>query len=120
MTSLVPAPSSTSILWLAVVPGGVDEGAAGGRSRSSTYPWAFCFVNLTRCAIAQALVLALLVVETEPGADAGLGLGDAGIGVEIDLLVFKAPPQPLDEDIVHATALAIHADRDRMALQKAG
>jgi hypothetical protein len=44
-------------------------------------------------------VLALLVIKAEPGADAGLGLGDTGIGVEVDLLVFEAAPQPLDEDI---------------------
>src|SRR3954453_8388899 len=28
------------------------------------------------------------------------------------LLVFETAPQPLDEDVVHAPALAIHADRD--------
>ena len=70
----------------------MGEGAAGRRSRSSTYPRAFCFVDLARRAIAQALVLTLLVIEAEPGADAGLGLGDAGIGVEVDLLVFEAAP----------------------------
>src|SRR5438309_6918170 len=84
--------------------GNVGEGAAGRRSRSSTYPRAFCFVGLARCAIAQALVLALLVIKAEPGADAGLGLGDTGIGVEVDLLVFEAAPQPLDEDVVHVAA----------------
>ena len=78
----------------------MGEGAAGRRSRSSTYPGAFCFVGLARRAIAQALVLALLVIKVEPGADAGLGLGDADIGVEVDLLVFEAAPQPLDEDVV--------------------
>src|SRR5262249_54311901 len=96
------------------------EGASGRRSRSSTYPPAFCFVGLTRSAIAQALVLALLVIKTEPGADAGLGLGDTGIGVEVDLLVFQAAPQPLDEDFALVAALAIHADGDRMALQGVG
>ena len=68
----------------------MGEGTAGRRSRSSTYPPAFCFVGLTRRAIAQALVLTLLVIKAEPGADAGLGLGDAGVGVEVDLLVFEA------------------------------
>ena len=70
--------------------GDVGEGGAGRRSRSSTYPRAFYFVDLARRAIAQALVLPLLVIEVEPGADAGLGLGDAGICVEVDLLVFEA------------------------------
>jgi hypothetical protein len=43
-------------------------------------------------------VLPLLVVGVELGADAGLGIGDAGIGVKVDLLVFKAAPQPLDKE----------------------
>src|ERR1700682_1625755 len=73
--------------------GDVGEGAAGRRSRSSTYPRAFCFVGLARRAIAQALGLARLVIKAEPGADAGLG--HAGIGVEVDLLVFEASPPNL-------------------------
>ena len=65
-------------------------------------------------------MLTLLVIKAEPGADAGLGLGDAGVGVEVDLLVFEAAPQPLDENVVHIAALAIHADGDLVALQGAG
>src|SRR5262249_39023999 len=82
--------------------------------------WWLCFVDLARRAIAQALVLALFVIEVEPGADPSLSLGDAGIGVEIDLLVFEAAPQPLDEDVVHIATLAIHADRDCVVLQRTG
>ena len=78
--------------------GDVDEGAAGRRSRSSISSGILLRKPDAVCD-SPGLVLALLVVETEPGADAGLGLGDAGIGVEIDLLVFKAPPQPLDESL---------------------
>src|SRR6516162_2551628 len=100
--------------------GDVGQGAAGRRNRSSTYPPAFCFVGLTRRAIAQALVLALLIIKAEPGADADLGPGDTGTGVEVDLLVFEAAPQPLDEDVVHVAALAIPADGDRVALQGVG
>src|SRR6202040_3807163 len=100
--------------------GDVGEGAAGRRSRSSPYPPAFCFVGLTRRAIAQALVLALLVIKAEPGADAGLGLGDTGIGVEVDLLVFQATPQSLDKDVVHESPFAVHADGDLVALQRGG
>ena len=55
---------------------------------------------------------ALLIVEIEPGANIGFGLGYTRIGVEVDLLVFAASPQPLDEDVVHAPALAVHADRN--------
>src|SRR5438128_6789868 len=75
---------------------------AGRQSRSSTYPQAF-LVNLPRRAIAEALVLALLVVEIEPGANTGFGLGHTRMVVEVDLLVFEALPQPLDQDIVHAS-----------------
>ena len=77
---------------------GSGGSAAGRHRRSSTYPQAF-LVNLPWRAIAEALVLALLVVEVEPGADAGLGLGDRRVSVEVDLLVFEAAPQPLDEDV---------------------
>src|ERR1051325_5543908 len=49
-----------------------------------------------------------------------LGLGDTGMGIEIDLLVFKAAPQPLDENVVPVPALAVHADSDSVALQRAG
>jgi hypothetical protein len=53
-------------------------------------------------------VLARLVIEAEPGADAHLGLGDTGVGVEVDLLVFEAPPQPLDEDVVRVGLTETH------------
>ena len=65
-------------------------------------------------------MLALVIVEAEPSANAGLGLGDRRIGIEVDFLVFEAPPQSLDEDVVHAAPLAIHADRYLVALQGAG
>jgi len=65
-------------------------------------------------------MLALVIVKAEPAANASLGLGDARIGIEVDLLVFEAAPQPLDEDVVHATALAVHADHDAVPLQGAG
>src|SRR5215468_6449349 len=90
---------------------GSGGSAAGRQGRSSPYPQAL-LVNLPRRAIAEALVLALVVVEVEPGANTRLGLGHSRIGVEIDLLVFEAAPQPFDEDVVHAAALAIHAYRD--------
>src|ERR1700694_4287330 len=80
--------------------------AAGRQSRSSTYPPALCFVHLPRRAIAMALMLALLVVEAEPVPDPGRRFGNARIGVSVHLLILQAAPQPLDEDVVHAAALA--------------
>ena len=65
-------------------------------------------------------MLALDVVKVQPGADTGLGFGHGGIGMEVDLLVFEAAPQPLDKDVVHASALAVHADHDPVPFQGAG
>ena len=65
-------------------------------------------------------MLALRVVKVQPGADAGLGFGYCRISVEVDLLVFETAPQPLDEDVVHAPALAVHADHDPVPFQGAG
>src|SRR5205814_9978657 len=90
---------------------GSGGSAAGRQRRSSTYPQAF-LVNLSRRAIAEALVLALFVVEVEPGANTSLRLDYIRIGVEVDLLVFQAAPQPLDEDVVHAAAFSVHTDRN--------
>src|SRR5438309_6333917 len=98
---------------------GSGGSAAGRHRRSSTYPQAF-LVNLPRRAITQALVLALRVVKVQPGANTGLGFGHTRISMEVDLLVFEAAPQPLDKDVVHAAAFAVHADRDAMPLQGAG
>ena len=56
-------------------------------------------------------MLALLVVEIEPRANTGFGLGHTRIGVEVDLLVFEASPQPLDEDVVHAAAPRLREGR---------
>ena len=52
------------------------------------------------------------VVEVEVAADRGAGLADAVVGAQIDLLVFDAAPQPLDEDVVAPSAFAVHADGD--------
>src|SRR5580704_6066444 len=65
-------------------------------------------------------MLAFVVVKAEPGANPSLGLGNVLIGIEVDFLVFETAPQPLDKDIVHAAAFAVHADRDAMPLQGAG
>ena len=47
------------------------------------------------------------VVEGQIPADPGAGLGDAGASSQVDLLIFDAPPQTLDEDVVAPGALAI-------------
>src|SRR5439155_26882037 len=98
---------------------GSGGSAAGRQRRSSTYPQAFV-VNLSRRAIAEALVLALGVVKVQPGANTGLGFGHSRISVEVELFVFETAPQPLDKDVVHAAAFAVHADRDALPLQGTG
>src|SRR5213078_5401444 len=42
------------------------------------------------------------------------------VGSQINLLVFDAAPQPLDEHVVAPSAFAIHADRDAVAGEDAG
>lgn len=48
------------------------------------------------------------VVEGQIPADPGTGFGYAGIGPQVDLFVFDAPPETLDEDIVAPSPLAIY------------
>ena len=55
-------------------------------------------------------MLAFIVVKAEPSANPSLGLGNVLIGIEVDFLVFQAAPQPLDKDVVHAAALAVHTE----------
>jgi hypothetical protein len=59
------------------------------------------------------------IVEIEVSADRVAGLADAFIGALVHLLVFGAAPQPLDEDVVAACALAVHADGDAVAGEQA-
>ena len=47
-----------------------------------------------------------------PARRQGLCLRHRGISLEIVLLLFQAPPQPFDENIVQIPALAVHADQD--------
>jgi len=60
------------------------------------------------------------VVEVQISADRYEGLGHAVVAFEINLLVFDAAPQPLDEDVVASRALVIHADRNAVLDRHAG
>ena len=60
------------------------------------------------------------VVEADPLADDLFGLEAVGQVVQVDHLVFERAPQPLDEDVVHAAAPAVHGDRDACILERAG
>src|SRR6201993_1728620 len=50
------------------------------------------------------------VIKVKIPADRISCLGDSFVGSQIDLLVFDAAPQPLDEHVVPPGALAVHAD----------
>src|SRR3954468_1850979 len=60
------------------------------------------------------------VVEVEIPADRSTGLGDGAVSSEVDLLVLDRSPEPLDEDIVAPSALAVHADPDPITGQYPG
>src|ERR1035438_1175925 len=70
-----------------------------------------------RRAIVQRLMRPLVIVERQPPADAPARLGHRTIRLDEYLLVFKASPQPLDEDVVQIPPLAIHADPNPASLQ---
>ncbi len=53
---------------------------------------------------------ALGVVEHYPVADYAPGVEAVGDFFEIDRFLFQGPPEPFDEDVVHAAAPAIHRD----------
>src|SRR5258708_23443101 len=65
-------------------------------------------------------MVGVVFVEKQPSPDAGLSGGDVAIGMQVNLLVFEDPAQPLDEEVVHAAPLAIHANGDLVPAQHAG
>ena len=60
------------------------------------------------------------VVEVQILSDGSARFGHVGVGLQVDLLVFDALPDALDEDVVAPGALAIHADPDAVGDQQAG
>ena len=77
-------------------------------------------VGLIRGAVVKARMWATAIVEVEISADRATGLADAFIGSQIDLLVFDATPQPLNEHVVPPGPFAIHADGDAVAGKQTG
>ena len=51
-----------------------------------------------------------VVVALEPFRKTPVQGWQCGVLEEVDPFVFHAPPEPLDEDVVHPSAFAIHAD----------
>jgi hypothetical protein len=59
------------------------------------------------------------IIKVQVAADRSAGLANAVVGLEINLLVFNAAPQSLDEHVVPPGALAVHADGDPVFDQNA-
>ena len=59
------------------------------------------------------------IVELEIALQTLPCLGDRIIGVQVDLLIFHAFPEPLDQHVVDPAALAVHADLDAVPLDQA-
>src|ERR1700760_5038110 len=77
----------------------------------------FAGENRTRRPITQSLAETLLVVKPQPAANALARLCNRAIGFDEHVLVLQAAPQPLDEDVVQESPLAVHADPDAVAFQ---
>src|SRR5882724_2779921 len=60
------------------------------------------------------------IVEVEIPTNRASRLTDGFIGSQIDLLVFDALPQPLNEYVVSPSSFAIHADGDAVFGEDAG
>src|SRR5262249_19788400 len=73
-----------------------------------------------RRAPSERLVRTAGVVEGEPGRDASMGLTAVGVAFEVDILMLERAPQPLDEDVVHPAAAAVHRDANAGGRRRAG
>ena len=51
-----------------------------------------------------------VIVDLKVFSQRGLGFVKAPVILEVDFLVFHGPPQPFSEDVVKASAPAVHAD----------
>src|SRR5208282_3375635 len=63
---------------------------------------------------------AAAIVEVEITANGAPRLANAAISPQIDLLVFHAAPEPLDEDVVPPGPFPVHADGDAVPCEHAG
>src|SRR5271155_1913303 len=61
-----------------------------------------------------------LIVEVEISTDRCARLANALVGPQINLLVFDAAPQPLDEHVVSPSPFTVHADRNAIAGEHTG
>ena len=67
-------------------------------------------IDLCRYPVVQSLMGPFPVEEVEVLGQALIEQGDGGVVVDVDVFVFDRSPEPLDENIVHSPAPAVHAD----------
>ena len=77
-------------------------------------------VNLIRGADVKSGVAALVVVVAYPFFQAVAQLGAAVKGMQVKVVVFDGPPEPFNEDVVLASAAAVHADGDIVVFENLG
>src|SRR5205823_7405677 len=82
--------------------------------------WRLGEVGLIRGHVVKTRMGPSSVIKVEIPADRMSRLADRFVGSQIDLLVFDAAPQPLDEHVVSPCTLAVHADGDAVAGEQAG
>ena len=58
-----------------------------------------------------------MIIEGNPLANGSLGLRPRFPSVQVDAFILEGPPEALDEDIVDASAFAVHGDPGASALQ---
>jgi hypothetical protein len=74
-------------------------------------------VNLIRGAVVKRGVTALVIVKAYPLLQAVAKLGATAEGMQVKVIVFDGPPQPFNEDVVLASAEAVHTDGDPVVLE---
>ena len=76
-------------------------------------------VHLVRRLAVKRLMRPGLIVERQVALHALMGRTDSLVRVHIDLLVFNALPESLDEHVVPPTPFSVHADLDAVVRQEA-
>ena len=77
-------------------------------------------VNLIRGSVVKRGVATLFVVKVNPATQAVVEFGTAVKRMQVEVVMFDGPPKPLDEDVVLASAAAVHADADVLVFEKLG
>ena len=77
-------------------------------------------INLIRGAVVKRGMIALIVVKSYPWLQAVTQLGAGAERMQVKVVVFDGPPKPFNEDVVLASAAAVHADSDFVVFENLG